>query len=168
MSYATISECATYRYLLGRWVGEGRLGLVLFLLLNPSTADATVPDPTLRRGMGYARSWGYSMLEFVNLFAFRTAYPKDLRAAHRRGVDVVGPDNDRHIFEAAARADLVVCAWGAHPMALHRYKAACALVTAAGKDLHCISTTDAGQPNHPLMLTKTLTPKLWIPPMEAA
>ncbi len=167
MSYATISECEVYRYLPGRWVGEGRLGLVLFLLLNPSTADAIKPDATLRRGMGYARSWGYSMLEFVNLFAFRTAYPRDLKAAYKAGRDVIGPENDRHIFEAARRADLVIAAWGAHPMALHRYRAACQLVTDAGKDLHCIDTTDGGQPNHPLMLKAALTPRPWKIP-EAA
>ncbi len=162
MSYATISDCGTYRYLLGRWVGEGRFGLVVFLLLNPSTADAMKPDPTLRRGMGYARSWGYSALEFVNLYAYRASKPKVMRAARDRGVDVIGPLNDQYIREAAERADLVVCAWGAHPLALPRYKAACKIVTDTGKALHCISTTDAGQPNHPLMLRANLTPKAWV------
>ncbi len=168
MSYAVLSDCGTYRYLLGRWVGEDRLGLVVFLLLNPSTADATKNDPTLRRGMGYARSWGYSQLEFTNLYAFRASKPKVMQAARDRGVDIVGPKNDQYITEAARRADLVVMAWGAHPAALPRVEAVCQLVTSTGKALHCIDTTDAGQPNHPLMLRKTLMPKLWVPPKKVA
>ncbi len=161
VSYATISDCETYRYLLGRWVGEGRLGTVLFLMLNPSVASASVNDPTIIRCTGFARSWGYSMLEVVNLFSFRATDPWNLRAAHNNGVDVVGPLNDQHITEAAYRADLVVCAWGAQSMAAIRYQAACQLVTDAGKQLHCIDTTKDGQPRHPLMLEANLTPKAW-------
>ncbi len=158
---AIISPCGMYRYLLRRWVGEGQLGIVLFLMLNPSIGDALINDPTIRRCIAFARAWGFSALEVVNLFAYRATDPRDLKAAHGRGVDVVGPENDAHIEAAAKRADLVVVAWGAQPMALHRVEAACALVKRAGKQPHCISTTKKGQPNHPLMLEAILKPKAW-------
>ncbi len=162
MSTAVISDCGTYRYRLGRWIGEGRLGSVLFVMLNPSRATAEINDPTITRCIGFASSWGYSELEVVNLFAYRATDPRDLKAAHGRGVDVVGPDNDRYVRGSVNVADLVVCAWGAQPMAKHQYKAMCRLITEQGKPLHCISVTKSGQPNHPLMLRANLTPKAWV------
>lgn len=50
-------------------------------MLNPSTADENVDDPTIRRCINFAKDWGYGGMYVGNLFAFRTAYPKELKEA---------------------------------------------------------------------------------------
>lgn len=100
---AVIDQTGIYRYSLTRcW--DQTLGKVTFILLNPSTADAYEDDPTLRRCIDYASSWGYGSLELVNLFAYRTKDPKILSNAK----DPIGPDNDDYIQKAVTNADLVV------------------------------------------------------------
>lgn len=107
---AQFSPCAKYRYLLTR-EGLGGTGTCLFIMLNPSTADAMVDDATIRRCSGFAQRWGYARLEVANIYAYRSTDPRALRDL----ADPVGPENDQYIAEAVARADKVVCAWGAHP-----------------------------------------------------
>lgn len=98
---AIISDCGTYRYLLTRATGvtlfESQARTVNFIMLNPSTADATADDPTIRRCIRFAMAWDYERLVVTNLFAFRATDPGDLRFAK----DPIGPENDRHIIEAA-------------------------------------------------------------------
>ena len=118
---AVISTCGKYRYSLTREIG-GNDRVCNFIMLNPSTADAETDDPTIRRCIGYAKAWGFGRLIVTNLFAFRATDPKDMLSA----ADPVGPDNARHVAEAAERAyniyaeafneprGLVVCAWGNH------------------------------------------------------
>ncbi len=76
---AVISDCGRYRYRLTRRWGDGPL--LSFIMLNPSTADAEVDDPTIRRCMGFARRDGYGGIVVGNLYAFRTTKPKALFAA---------------------------------------------------------------------------------------
>ena len=96
-----------YRYMLGRqW---GAPPFLLWMMLNPSTADATEDDPTIRRCSGFAKHWGFGGLVVVNLFAFRATNPADLRAAEQP----IGPENDRHLVNAARSCPRVVAAWGA-------------------------------------------------------
>lgn len=111
-SGATVSDCARYRYRLWRRWGDGpQLG---FVMLNPSTADAAVDDPTIRRCMGFARREGCDGIEVVNLFAWRATDPTEIRDRARAGVDVVGPENRRHLAAMAAnpKIGLTVAAWG--------------------------------------------------------
>lgn len=105
---AVFSPDRIYRYRLTR-DGAMHGSTVLFIMLNPSTADETQDDPTIRRCMAYAARWGHARLEVVNLFALRATNPMQLRLF--RG-DPVGPDNDRHIMEAVQDADIVIAAWG--------------------------------------------------------
>lgn len=113
---AMISPCQKFRYVLRRrWATEplfqvepSRGDLVTFLMLNPSTADADVDDPTLAKCVAMARRWGYAGLVLVNLFAFRSKEPTDLWLA----ADPIGPENDQHIADACIER-VVVCAWGA-------------------------------------------------------
>ena len=105
---AEISECGQYRYRLSRRWGPGLP--TLFIMLNPSTADAEIDDPTIRRCMGFAKSWGRDGIEVVNLFAFQATSPKDMQTA----ADPVGPENEVHVEEAVAECFEVICAWGAH------------------------------------------------------
>lgn len=118
-----------------------------FCLLNPSTADARVLDPTLTRCLGFARRWGFGHMEVVNAFALRSTYPGVLK----KHADPVGPGNDRAIRRAAARADLVVAGWGAHARLHDRHDAVIALLTGVCEPV-CWDTTKDGLPKHPLYL----------------
>src|SRR5438309_1547537 len=89
---ATISNCQQYRYRLSRCWDES-LPACMFIMLNPSTADAKVDDRTIKRCMAYARAWGYGKLYVGNLFAFRATKPKNMKAAS----DPVGPNNHHHL-----------------------------------------------------------------------
>lgn len=116
----------------------------LFIMLNPSTADETKNDPTVRRCIGYARAWDYAFLTVCNIFALRSTDPKALY----RHDDPVGPDNDMWIWQEADTADLVVCAWGTHGKLNGRDKQVTALLD--GKTLHTLGVTKDGHPKHPL------------------
>ena len=107
--WAEFSDDRTYRYLLGRRVGNSKRRL-LFVMLNPGTADDTHNDPTIRRCIGFAERWNFGMMEVANLFAYRTSYVAELRRAE----DPIGPGNDMWISRALAPADRVVLAWGNH------------------------------------------------------
>lgn len=145
---ATICPSGLYRYDLGRRWGDG--AMVAFLMLNPSTADATQDDPTIRRCVGFARSWGAGAIRVVNLWAYRATKPADLWGA-RELLDVVGPENDRHIRRAADEAERVVAAWGAHG---HRdpKRVAAVLDLLGDRPLYCLGRTKGGDPRHPLMV----------------
>lgn len=150
---ATISTCGAYRYRLWRRWGDGPH--VLWCMLNPSTADADLDDRTIRRCMGFARAWGYSAIEVVNLFAFRSTDPRQLTYA----ADPVGPDNDMHLAEAGRAAALTIAAWGRRPLGIlpSTFKARIATARAAlGGGLRCLGRTDEGQPRHPLYLRTTV------------
>lgn len=142
---AVFDASGRYRYLLTRTTGPARPRLA-FVLLNPSTADARRNDPTIRRCIGYAQRWGFGRLEIVNIFAYRTTYPRELLAHH----EPVGRGNDAWIRRVARRADRVVVAWGAHGSALGRSARVARLLD--GIEAWCLGTTRAGEPRHPLYL----------------
>lgn len=150
-SGADISDCERYRYSLWRQWSDGPA--VMFIGLNPSTADATLDDPTIRRCMGFAKSWGFGKLLMTNLFAWRDTSPKDMLAA----ADPVGPRNDQALQEACAQVSLTVAAWGAHGTHLQRDAAVRKLVP----NLHYLRLTKDGHPGHPLYLPASLQPQLW-------
>lgn len=142
-STARTSPCGRYRYSLTRQWGADPARRAVWIMLNPSTADATVDDPTVRRCLGFSRAWGCDSLEVVNLFALRATDPRELRTA----VDPVGPENDGALRDAVDRGDLVVAAWGAHGV-LHGRAAAVRAVF--GPEVRCLGVTKAGMPRHPL------------------
>lgn len=138
-----------YRYTLWReWIGGD--GYAMFVGLNPSTADETQDDPTIRRCIAFAKSWGYAGLCMTNLFAFRATDPKDMLAQG----DPVGDENDDWLVRIASDAGVVVAAWGVHGTHLGRDKDVRAMLP----NLHCLALTKEGHPGHPLYLRKTLTP----------
>ena len=170
---AIISDCGRYRYTLERYVEsvhpaptKGREvaadvtmpipRAVLFVMLNPSTADETADDPTIRRCIGFARAWGFSRLLVGNLFAYRATYPEDLR----RAADPVGPGCDRELRNLAVRADLIVCAWGAQGGS--RASWVRKFLASAGKPMHHLGLTRDGQPKHPLYLRCDTQPQPWV------
>ncbi len=153
---ATFSPCGLYRYLLEA-VWDARLGLVLWVMLNPSTADATKLDPTLTRCLKFTQRWGFGGLLVANLFGLRSMDPQALR----RAADPVGPENDAAILGAAARASFVVCGWGTFGVLRHREDDVRRLLH--GYDLHALRVTRGGDPSHPLYLPGDLAPVLWRP-----
>lgn len=155
---AIFSDDQIYRYqLLRRWEG-GNGKFVTFVMLNPSTADHLLEDPTIRRCCLYAKDWGYSGIIILNIFAYRDTDPKNMKAYHAP----VGPDNDWHILEVSRREDvgLVIAAWGSHGIHLGRSEEVRKLLS--NIDLHCLQLTNSGQPGHPLYLKKNLLPTLYI------
>lgn len=155
---ADMSPCGLYRWRLWRVWDDARQQ-VCFVMLNPSTADGSKDDPTIRRCRGFARSWGYGGFVVVNLFAWRATKPADLAKAMRAGRDVVGPLGDRAIRDAACGgqlAPLVVAAWGRPGWAWVANRAASVLADLRSiSDVHAIELAlpqHGGYPRHPLML----------------
>ena len=143
-----------YRYTLHRHVNMFGHGRMVWIMLNPSTADDDVDDPTIRRCIGFARAWGYSELEVVNLFAARATNPKDLRTFD----DPVGDGNDDTILEVTARAVLIVCGWGQWGWLYGRGEHVVRLLHLHRRPLDCLGTTKHGQPRHPLYLPRSVLP----------
>lgn len=171
---ADISPDGLYRYTLWRRWGAGPIAC--FVMLNPSTADATEDDPTIRKCMGFARRWGMGGIRVANLFAYRTPYPRELAQAHARGIDVVGPGNDvilRAHMETAAR---FVVAWGPAASAgaavrrMMAVRAAAVIEQAeqAAAELHCLGRAADGSPRHPLMLRYATEIEPWPTPIGGA
>lgn len=146
---AFFSPAREYRYLLWRrW--DPLKPTCAFVGLNPSTADESTDDPTIRRCLGYARDWGYGMLCMVNLFALRATDPRKLRDS----ADPVGPDNDYFLSGTTRAAELVVAAWGNHGNYAGRANTVCSMLG----EVACLRVTKAGEPSHPLYLPKRLVP----------
>lgn len=141
---AVLSECGRYRYRLTR-VWDAALPVAHWVMLNPSVADATIDDPTIRRVVGFSKAWGFGGADVRNLFALRATDPKELRAAD----DPVGPDNDSHLTAVPAAA-VVVAAWGAGGGLFGRDLRVLRLLRDAGVAMSCLGTTKQQQPRHPL------------------
>jgi hypothetical protein len=148
---AQLSGCGTYRYTLDRW-WQGGVGMVLFVMLNPSTADAFTDDPTVRKCIGFAKRWGFERLRVVNLFAYRATQPRDLAKASRP----VGPANDAYIFGAATESQRIVAAWGANGHFKNRDRAVRRLLQSYR--LECLRMTKGYAPEHPLYVPYDITP----------
>src|SRR5205823_4546686 len=118
---------------------------VCWVMLNPSKADASRDDNTVRQIISYAQAWNFGSLEVVNLFAHISTDPARLRKAR----DPVGAGNDNYISQAAGRASMVVCAWGAGGALFGRDREVIALCRQFG-ELWCLGRTKAGHPWHPL------------------
>lgn len=153
---ARIDDSKCYRYRLWRhWSEEPLLG---FCMLNPSTADAEVDDPTIRRCIGFAQRGGYGGIEVCNLFALRATDPAELftprlvpDGSRHYLLDPIGPENDAAILECLDRSEHIVCAWGGRKgNPLIRAKQVLHLL---GKRiiLH-LGLTQNGMPRHPLYL----------------
>lgn len=144
---AVISDDGLYRYKLTRtW--DAATEHRLFVMLNPSTADADIDDPTIRRCMGFARRDGFGGIVVLNLYAFRATDPKQLKSA----IDPVGPENDetlrRELVFAWRNGHKPIAAWGANAE-LERVEDVRDL---SFVDWYALGLTKSGQPRHPLYL----------------
>ena len=144
---ANFSKCGRYRYLLTREFGGE--STCLFVMLNPSTANADHDDPTIRRCIGFAKREGFGRLEVVNLYGYMATKPADLFACD----EPVGDGNDVAIADALSGADVVVVAWGNHgSFDSGRIKAFIDMIGLSGNQAKCFGLTGEGQPKHPLYL----------------
>jgi hypothetical protein len=142
-SSAVLSKCGLYRYRLDRRWGDGPT--CGFIMLNPSTADAELDDPTIRRCIGFAKREGCAGLMVGNLFAFRATNPEDMADAD----DPEGPENRHFLSNMAERVDgPLIAAWGAHWMAAD-WPSRWTRQT-FGERLMCLGKTKGGEPRHPL------------------
>jgi hypothetical protein len=162
---AELSPDERYRYRLWRtW--DRALPSVVWVMLNPSTADASTDDLTLKKCQGFARQWGFGGVLVVNLFAWRETDPDRLAERAAEGADVVGPENNRRLRAAIRGAHLVVCAWGAHPIARSRASAVLAMIP-ENVACDCLGRTSEGAPRHPSRLAYATPREVMFPRLEA-
>jgi len=157
---AVLSADGLYRYsLVRRWAHDGRPP-AQFIMLNPSTADADIDDPTIRRCVGFARALDTAGIVVVNLYAYRATKPADLWKA----ADPVGPDANVHIASVASRAAStgapLIAAWGANARP-DRVAEVLRIIAAHGAVLTALGVTKAAAPRHPLYLPATARPEPW-------
>ncbi len=170
---ATLSPCGSYRYDMPRTVEVNcscercrsywfeklcnkKPGFVLWVLCNPSIADADIDDPTERRCWGFASSWGFAKMVMVNTNPQRSTDPK----LQRMPGQLTSMHNEGFLMANALNASLIICAWGNNAdskLALY----AQATLRTCGVELHHLGLTKAGAPKHPLYLAKETKPQLW-------
>lgn len=157
--WATISDDGRYRWVLGReWANNGD-HMATFIMLNPSTADGELDDPTIRRCIGFAKAWGCDGLLVGNLYAYRATDPRDLwKADEPTGGDRNDAMIQELILRARARKDPLVAAWGANA----RPERVRAVRSMRGSDwFTALGTTKDGAPRHPLYLPASSLRQAW-------
>lgn len=173
------SPCRKYRYTLWReWKTQADLinpptsrsgrwpdhSYAMFIGLNPSTADETLDDPTIRKCIGFSKRWGFSALLMTNLFAYRATKPKDMqniKAVEASG----GMDNLDWLALAAKGAGIIVAAWGTNGCWGEQDRLVCAHLKhmTPDKKLMCLRTTKDGFPEHPLYVPYDTVPVPFVP-----
>jgi hypothetical protein len=169
-SWATFSPCLRYRYSLGRQVkrpttppdnfdihSSFESTPLLFVMLNPSTADEQQDDQTIRLCCGWARKLGYGSIVVVNLFAWRATNPLELY----RTPDPIGTENDAELARQARQAGRIICAWGGtHGHYRQRARTVRSMLAAAGLSCWALKVSGrTGEPCHPLRLPYRLEPQ---------
>lgn len=153
-----------YRYMLWRHrpqmhFGDSGDGVAMWIGLNPSTADETKDDPTIRRCINFTHDWGFTHYCMTNLFAFRATDPRVMMAEP----EPVGIDNDKWLLEMAPRANIIVCAWGNGGAHMGRDAAVAKLLQPFRDKLRCLKLTQAGAPWHPLYVSGNTQPMIYQP-----
>lgn len=156
------SDDRKYRYVLWRDFGGDPTNYILFICLNPSTADETKDDNTVRRCMGYGREWGYKNICIANIFAYRATDPRELRKIKAP----VGIANNFWLIALDLFSDKTIIAWGNHGKYLNRDEKVLKLLE--DSTLYCLGKTMDGTPKHPLYLSKSITPEIYRMPGKSA
>jgi hypothetical protein len=150
---AILSPCGTYRYRLERNVMFTGGPTYAFFGVNPSTADATVDDATVRKWTGFVKTWGGRRFIVGNVFAYRAT---DVRELVNDPLPAFSLENQRHLKDIAAEADVLVPCWGNRskvPRDLqHHFDNVANLLRQTGKPVKVFGLTGSGDPKHPLML----------------
>ena len=149
---AVFSEDGKYRYWLYRswpdYQNSPPTECMVWLMLNPSKANAHRDDNTIVKCMKFSEKWGYNQIVILNLFAFVSTDSKLLHSTP----EIIGPENDNYISKSCY-GKKVVCAWGAHPKVRDR---ALDVLKLINKDnVYCLGITKDGWPKHPLYIPYT-------------
>jgi hypothetical protein len=144
---AILSKCGKYRYYLERNFVPNVKKRVIFVMLNPSTADGILDDATIRRCIGFAKAWGYDGLGVVNLYAYRSTDPKALKNV----IDPIGPDNTATILNVLTHNKDFVCAWGANASRA-RSEGVLSILRVGKANIYVLGLTKEGKPRHPLFM----------------
>lgn len=149
-----------YRYRLWRIWDEGAERLA-WVMLNPSVADGTSDDPTIRKCIGFARRWGFGSIEVVNLYAFRATAPRVLHAAIKEFGEpyAVGPRNEDSLIEVCTHAKTVIAAWGAKDFAGKRAASVKRTLLERLPSVLSLGRTEGGEPRHPLYVPYDTAPE---------
>lgn len=116
---------------------------IMWIGLNPSTADEQKLDPTLRRVKSFSQAWGFNAFVMTNLFAFRATDPADMKAV----AVPEGTKNDDWLLSVANVSELIIACWGVHGVFRNRAESVAAMFQGR---LYCIGVTKDGHPKHPL------------------
>lgn len=154
---ACFSEDRIYRYALWRIWSKG-LPKLLVVGLNPSIADETTDDHTIKRCLGFAASWGFGGLIMTNVFAYRETDPMKMMEA----TDPVGPMNEVWLRHYNDKVSFVLAAWGQHCPPRKAEEVCCLL----NRPLHCLGKTKNGSPKHPLRIAANTKPTLFWEPTK--
>ncbi len=150
---AILDKKRKYRYMLKRQWGDSTDKFINFVLLNPSTANETVDDPTIKACIKFTQNLGYGGFYVTNLFAYRTKSPDILK----KSTEPIGRKNDMFIKKYATKSKLVIIAWGNHGNYLNRDKDVLKFITKI-KTPYCFITTQSGQPKHLLYIARNTKP----------
>lgn len=144
---AVIDPTGSYRYsLIREWVSTKPR--VIWIMLNPSTADSQEDDPTIDACIRFTKKWGFGSFEVVNLFAYRSKDPDDLEEVDKS--TAIGTENLKYISEALERSDLIVTAWGENGK-IHKRNQDDELISLfSNYQLKCLDILKGGEPRHPL------------------
>lgn len=150
---AILSADGVHRYMLWRpsfAPAPPPVRSLLWIMLNPSIADASVNDPTIRKVMGFTRRYAFDVARVVNLWALRSTDWKGLRTH----VDPIGPENDMHLRTEIASAWTIVLAWGNHALDVPGGRERIATVERmlGRAPIWRLGVTKNGMPYHPLMI----------------
>lgn len=151
MNTAIISTCGLYRYRLEREV-QATGPVYAYFGINPSTADASVNDATVRKWIGFTKVLGGSRFIVGNVFAYRST---DVKALATVG-DPFGDDIGDHVTDILDEADILVPCWGntskVPPKLQYAFDVLLDALLSSGKPVRHFGLTKSGDPMHPLML----------------
>lgn len=154
ISEAEFSPCRTWRYSLSR-IWDRSLDTLVFIGLNPSTADENKDDPTIRRCLRFGVDLGFGSICMINLFAFRATKPEDMKTTS----DPIGPGNDLIIERIKRESNMIIASWGVHGEYRGRNKEVLHLLS--GRTVYCLGKTKAGHPRHPLYIRADKKPEVF-------
>ncbi len=152
--HAIFDKTKRYRYVLERRWGSDAANIVNFILLHPSTADATLDDPTVRACIKFGQLWKFDGLFITNLFAFCATDPVEMRSCKNPH----GHENDKYLKSIAEKSQMVVAAWGNHGTYCNR-DAEVLKILKDTDNLFCLGATMSGSPRHPLYVKRIIQPK---------
>lgn len=154
-SGAIFSECMRYRYQLIR-IWDSSKPLAMCVGLNPSTANGTTDDPTIKKLRSILSHNGYGGFYMTNLYALISSVPEKLYQVP----DPIG-ENDAHVREVAGKIQDVFLCWGSFKSLEVRIKSILKLVD--GKPLKCFGKSTKGVPIHPAFYVRRGTPESQVP-----